>query len=322
MHDPMLYMFTSLPILTHAHPHTCTSSRLYTPCAHPHTYTCTCTCTFSYSPYKCTITLSCLHTCTLSRANSHMTPSHMHTLSHTHTHTPSHTSTRPHTYIPSCTRIITHAHLTHTHPHTYTPSPYPHTCTPSQTPRVLYAIVLFDPLAADFNIDGVWLVMYNGQQRPLSGQRALQAVGTQINQRIVPPDRIHIKVYTCISRLFFLPPFPPFLLYLFLPFSISSSLPPYLSLNCLLFLLSFIFFFCWTYTLFKPLLSPPSLPPPSPPTRQVSVTPRSGTLGQLVLFDFGSFHLVQALMVHVLSEQETKLLQSSQSKKGKEPQKP
>ena len=151
-----------------------------------------------------------------------------------------------------------HIHtLTHTLPHTY-----PHTCTPSQTTRVFYAIVLFDPLAADFNIDGVWLVMYNGQQRPLSGQRALQAVGTQINQRIVPPDRIHIKVYTCISRLFFLPPFPPFLLYLFLPFSISSSLPPYLSLNCLLFLLSFISFFCGP-VLFSNLFSLP-LPFPSP----------------------------------------------------------
>ena len=59
---------------------------------------------------------------------------------------------------------------------------------------MLYAVVLFDPLAADFNIDGVWLVMYGGQQRPLGGTRALQGVGIQVNQKITPSDRIHVKV--------------------------------------------------------------------------------------------------------------------------------
>ena len=117
--------------------------------------------------------------------------------------------------------------LTHAHPHTCPPlHMHTLTCTPSQTPRVLYAVVLFDPLAADFNIDAMWLVMYNGQKRLLSGQRALQAVGTQINQKISPPDRIHIKVYislgcpsllfasspifTCPSLVFSSPPSPSF----------------------------------------------------------------------------------------------------------------
>ena len=106
---------------------------------------------------------------------------------HTHTHILTHA--HPHTCTShSHTCTIVHCHMS-SHMHTHT-----HTCTPSQTPRVLYAIVLFDPLAADFNIDGVLLVMYNGQQRPLSGQGALQAVGTQINQKISPPDRVHVKV--------------------------------------------------------------------------------------------------------------------------------
>ena len=108
-------------------------------------------------------------------------------LSHTHTLTRAHPYTYPHTYPHTHTNVYSHV-LTHAHTH-------PHTCTSSQTPRVLYAIVLFDPLAADFNIDIVSLVMYNGQQRPLSGQGALQAVGTQINQKIAPPDRVHVKVH-------------------------------------------------------------------------------------------------------------------------------
>ena len=62
---------------------------------------------------------------------------------------------------------------------------------------MLYAVVLFDPLAADFNIDGVWLVMYNEQPRLLSGVSTLQGVGIKINQKISPPNRMHVKVCTC-----------------------------------------------------------------------------------------------------------------------------
>ena len=205
----------------------CYTCSLLFPSSHMHTLTLT----PSYSPYKCTIILSCPHT---------YTPSHAH----------------PHTCTFSHMPTLTHAH--------------PHTCTPSQTPRMLYAVVLFDPLAADFNIDSMWLVMYNGQKRLLSGQRALQAVGTQINQKISPPDRIHINVYVhvflgCSSLL------------LLLPFSsISSSPSPSpspLHLTCLLIAFSFSSpssppFPIGPILSFKPLLSPPplSLHPPSPLT--------------------------------------------------------
>ena len=162
-----LFPSSQMHTLTHAHPHACTPHMHALKLTHVHVH--------SYSPYKCTITLSCLHTCTPLHVHPYMTPSHMHTLTHTCPHTYPHTSTHTHPHIH--VHILTHI-LTHTHHHT---------CTPSQRPRVLYA-VLFDPLAADFNIDGMWLVMYNGQKRPLSGQRVLQAVGTQINQKISPLD--------------------------------------------------------------------------------------------------------------------------------------
>ena len=55
---------------------------------------------------------------------------------------------------------------------------------------------------------------------------------------------------------------------------------------------------------------------------QVTVMPRSGILGQLVLFDFGPFYMARGLTVHVLNDQEARLLQHSQSTKAKKPQKP
>jgi len=54
---------------------------------------------------------------------------------------------------------------------------------------------------------------------------------------------------------------------------------------------------------------------------QLTVTPRSGILGQLALFDFGAFHMVRGLTVHVLNDQEARLLQISQSTRPKKPQK-
>ena len=105
---------------------------------------------------------------------------------------------------------------------------------------MLYAVVLFDPLAADFNIDGVWLVMYNEQPRLLSGVSTLQGVGIKINQKISPPNRMHVKVCTCTWSLgcpfsfhfLLLPsllahPYHSFLLTFFLSFTVRScpSLP-------------------------------------------------------------------------------------------------
>lgn len=40
---------------------------------------------------------------------------------------------------------------------------------------------------------------------------------------------------------------------------------------------------------------------------QVTAKPRSGLLGQLVVFQFGSFRILQCLVVRVISENEEKL---------------
>jgi len=101
-------------------------------------------------------------------------------------------------------------------------------------------------MTADFNIDGVWLVMSDGKQRPLNGTRAIQGVGIQINQKISSLDWVHVKL---------------------------------------------------------------------------TAMPRSGIIGQLVLFDFGTFHIVRGLTVYVLNDQEARLLQISQSTRAKKPQK-
>ena len=41
---------------------------------------------------------------------------------------------------------------------------------------------------------------------------------------------------------------------------------------------------------------------------QISLKPRSGVLGQLVIFDFGTFYLARGLSIHVLNEGERKLV--------------
>ena len=41
---------------------------------------------------------------------------------------------------------------------------------------------------------------------------------------------------------------------------------------------------------------------------QISLKPRSGVLGQLVIFDFETFYLSRALSIHVLSEAERRLM--------------
>lgn len=63
-----------------------------------------------------------------------------------------------------------------------------------QNPKILCSVVLFDTLASDFSILGVWLVLYGGHQRPLSGTSALQGAGVLLKQRIAPPDKLHVKV--------------------------------------------------------------------------------------------------------------------------------
>lgn len=67
----------------------------------------------------------------------------------------------------------------------------------SQAAKILHSVVLFDTLATDFTVLGAWLVLYGGHQRPLMGTAALQGAGVLLRQRIAPPDKVHVKVYTC-----------------------------------------------------------------------------------------------------------------------------
>ena len=55
---------------------------------------------------------------------------------------------------------------------------------------------------------------------------------------------------------------------------------------------------------------------------QISLKPRSGILGQLVVFDFGAFQLVRGLCVHVLKEHEASLLQNAGTPRQRKLEKP
>ena len=57
-------------------------------------------------------------------------------------------------------------------------------------------------------------------------------------------------------------------------------------------------------------------------THQVKLIPRSGLLGQLIVFDFESFLMVRGLAVHVLTEQELRLAELSETRVNKRPPKP
>ena len=65
---------------------------------------------------------------------------------------------------------------------------------PPQAAKVLHSVVLFDTLATDFTVLGAWLVVYGGQQRPLTGTLALQGAGLLLRQKVAPPDKVHVKV--------------------------------------------------------------------------------------------------------------------------------
>lgn len=55
---------------------------------------------------------------------------------------------------------------------------------------------------------------------------------------------------------------------------------------------------------------------------QISLKPRSGVLGQLVIFDFGSFRLARGLSIHVLNETERKLVMNMGQPRRQRPAKP
>lgn len=54
---------------------------------------------------------------------------------------------------------------------------------------------------------------------------------------------------------------------------------------------------------------------------QVTLTPRPGVLGQLVLFNFSSFYLVRCITVHVVSEQEDRMIKMAANASRKRPEK-
>jgi hypothetical protein len=108
-------------------------------------------------------------------------------------------------------------------------------------------VVLFDTLATDFTVLGAWLVVYGGQQRPLTGTLALQGAGLLLRQKVAPPDKVHVKI--CLK-------------------------------------------------------------------------PRSGVLGQLVIFDFGTFYLARGLSIHVLNEAERRLMMNMGAPRRQRPTKP
>lgn len=51
--------------------------------------------------------------------------------------------------------------------------------------------------------------------------------------------------------------------------------------------------------------------------------PRSGVLGQMIIFDFGNFYMARYLCVHVINEQDKRLLASTtQRRPNNKPDKP
>ena len=54
---------------------------------------------------------------------------------------------------------------------------------------------------------------------------------------------------------------------------------------------------------------------------QVTLTPRPGVLGQLVLFDFSDFYLVRCITVHVVGEQEDRMIKMAANTARKQPEK-
>ena len=63
----------------------------------------------------------------------------------------------------------------------------------------LQSVVLFDMLATDFTIGGVWAVK-DGCQKAISGTKSLQGAGIELNYKIKSPWRIRVKVCClCVS---------------------------------------------------------------------------------------------------------------------------
>ena len=57
----------------------------------------------------------------------------------------------------------------------------------------LQSVVLFDMLATDFTIGGVW-ALKDGSQKVISGTKSLQGAGIELKYKIKSPCRIRVKV--------------------------------------------------------------------------------------------------------------------------------
>ena len=58
----------------------------------------------------------------------------------------------------------------------------------------LQSVVLFDMLATDFTIRGVWAVKDGCSKVQIPGKISLQGAGIELNHIIKPPWKVHVKV--------------------------------------------------------------------------------------------------------------------------------
>ena len=78
-------------------------------------------------------------------------------------------------------------------------------CFPSTIQKCveLQSIVLFDMLATDFTIRGVWAVRDGCPKVQIPGKISLQGAGIGLNYLIKPPWRVHVKVI-CAGRYMYI----------------------------------------------------------------------------------------------------------------------
>ena len=110
----------------------------------------------------------------------------------------------------TCTHMYKHWHMhmhacTHTHTYTCT-NTHNYAYIRTQVPCHLNSIVLFDTLSLDFEIAEVLLVAFGGQTRTLTSYAMpKEGVAWQLNQRLSPPEKLHVKVsITTLYVVFFI----------------------------------------------------------------------------------------------------------------------
>lgn len=58
---------------------------------------------------------------------------------------------------------------------------------------MLQSVVLFDMLATDFTIGGVWAIK-DGTEKGITGKTSLRGAGIELNHTIKSPMKIRVKV--------------------------------------------------------------------------------------------------------------------------------